>query len=644
MPTRSPHTPIVLFESYDPERNPRSFRFGGFVGAVEARTPGEVPGVLDRVECAVAANHHAAGFLTYEAAAGLDPVLRVKRAGEEVGFLTKAAANLPLVWFGIFRTRDEIPPGEFGSDEKFALSNWTPSLERAEYLQRIERIREYIAQGDTYQVNFTFRQRAEFRGSAVGLYRTLCRSQRAGYCAYLDLGRYAVVSASPEMFFSLSGNELTVRPMKGTAPRGRWWEEDEAIGRALQHCPKNRAENVMIVDLMRNDVGRIAEIGSVRVPRLYDIERYETVFQMTSTVGCRARPGVRLRELFSALFPSGSVTGAPKIRTMQIIEELETDARGIYTGAIGFLSPGNDALFNVAIRTVLVDRAQRRAEFGVGSGITFESDAAAEYQECILKSRFLVDVGQSSNVTQIDRPGRVGCPSPSLPHTSAASRSGRVHTHSAPADADFELFETILYEPTEGFFLLERHLERLEHSARYFRFRFDRDAALRCLALWSRHSDAKPSEGRYRVRLTLSRHGRLAVTHGPAPPAPSAAPLVAIAADSVDSADPFLYHKTTRREIYERAARSRPDCADVLLVNERGELTESTIANLVVALDGCFYTPPIFCGLLPGTFRAELLARGEIAERILFPADLRRADSIFLINALRKWTRVELID
>ncbi|MCX8037974.1 MAG: aminodeoxychorismate synthase component I [Candidatus Sumerlaeia bacterium] len=638
MQKHSTHTPIVLFESYDPERNPRSFCFSGYSGAVAARKPEEVPRVLDQIEAAAVEGYHAAGFLTYEAAAGLDPVLRVKKPAKPAGHLMDAADELPLAWFALFRTRTDIAPGTFGSDEDFALSDWTPSLDRDDYIYSIERIRNYIAQGHTYQVNFTFRQRAQFEGSTVGFYRALCRSQRAGFCAYLDLGRHAILSASPEMFFSLAGNELMVRPMKGTAPRGRTWEEDEAIRRTLRQCPKNCAENVMIVDLMRNDLGRIAEIGSVCVPRLYDIERYETVFQMTSTVRCRVRPDVRLGELFAALFPSGSVTGAPKIRTMQIIDELESDARGIYTGAIGFLSPGNDALFNVAIRTVLVDRAHQQAEFGVGSGITFDSDPAAEYHECILKSRFLLDAGLSHSE------GRVGCLSQPAFSASASQKNRVLPARSTPASADFELFETFLYELPEGFFLLERHLERLAHSAAYFRFRFDRAAALRTLHLWIRHSAAQSPERRFRVRLTLSRHGSFDLACRCAPTPPAAPPKVALATGAVDSADPFLYHKTTRREIYDHAARTRPDCADVLLINERGELTESTIANLVVALDGRLVTPPVRCGLLPGTFRAELLARGSIAERVLFPDDLRRAETIYLINALRKWTRVELID
>jgi len=586
--------PLVVLESHDPLRNPRSFRFADPIREIAAHKPDEVRGVIECVVREVAAGRHAAGILCYEAASGFDPAMRVK-------LLT----DLPLVWFGIFRDRVEITPGQFGSDAAFSLSDWASSLERETYANAIARIREYIASGDTYQVNFTFRQRATFSGSPIGFFRALCRSQRAGFCAYMDLGRHAIISASPEMFLRLEGRELTVRPMKGTMRRGRWWDEDESLARALEHCPKNRAENVMIVDLMRNDLGRVAEVGSVVVPRLYEVERYDTVFQMTSTVQCRVRENVALADLFAAVFPSGSVTGAPKMRTMQIIKELEDSPRGVYTGAIGFVSPRSggppgemDSMFSVAIRTVVLDNETKRAEFGVGSGITFDSVAEAEYAECKLKTRFL--------------------------------------TTSRP---DFELLETLLCELPSGYFLLSRHLERLEKSARYFGFRFDRQSVAEGLQTTARQWNA----GRFRVRLLLTRNGSVAITHGPAPPLSDGLPKVAIASAPIDSGNPFLYHKTTRREVYESRARTRSDCADVLLINERGEVTESAIANLVVAMDGRLYTPPIHSGLLPGVFRAELLEGGRIVERVIRPEDLEKAEAVYLVNSLRKWVRVKVV-
>lgn len=588
MPNSPLTPPCVLIESHDPARNPRSFLFTKPISQIVASTSAEVVPALRRVECEVADGRHAAGFVCYDAASGLDSALRAKLGVET-----------PLLWFGIFQERREIQAGALGSDEAFALSDWTPSLEPDAYARAIGRIREYIAAGDTYQVNFTFTQSAGFEGSVIGLFRAMCRSQRAGFCAFVDLGRHAILSASPELFFRLEGDELTVRPMKGTMRRGRWWEEDEALASSLATCPKNRAENVMIVDLMRNDLGRVAEVGTVTVPRLYEVERYDSLLQMTSTVRCRVRPGIGLAELFASLFPSGSVTGAPKVRTMQIIEELEDGPRGIYTGCIGFLSPGPDALFNVAIRTLAIDKTSRHAIFGVGSGITHDSDAMQEYEECRLKTQFLLT----------SRP-------------------------------DFELLETLLYETPSGYFILPRHLQRLKQSARYFNFRFDSSKVVEAL----NKKACELGDGRFRVRLLLRRDGVVTITHAPLTiPAPEPVPLVAVVRDPVDSRDPFLYHKTTCRKMYETRQKARPESYDVLLLNERGEVTESAIANVVVKLEGRFYTPPVYCGLLPGTFRAEVLEKENVEERVLRPEDLEHAEAVYLINSVRKWVRVRLL-
>jgi para-aminobenzoate synthetase/4-amino-4-deoxychorismate lyase len=431
----------------------------------------------------------------------------------------------------------------------------------------------------------------------VALYERLCLAQRSAFCAYVDPGEgRTIVSASPELFFRANGRELELRPMKGTRPRGRWPDEDRALAEELAASPKDRAENLMIVDLLRNDAGRVAEFGSVRVERLYQVERYETVHQMTSTLRARLRRDAGLADVFRALFPCGSVTGAPKVRTMQIIRELEPSPRGVYCGAIGFVSPG-EAVFSVGIRTLLLDAEAGTAELGVGSGITYDSDAAAEYRECWAKAAFV-----------------------------------RLEP------AEFRLLETMLWEPDGGWFLLDGHLDRMAASAEYFGYAFDRDDAVRRLAAAARGF----ARGPLRVRLRLDREGSMEIEAAPRLSSPEPA-RVAIAPEPVDSRDPLLYHKTTRRAEYDRRAASRPDCDDVLLVNERGELTESAIANLVVRLDGALWTPPLECGLLPGVFRAHLLARGEIRERVLYPADLARAEEVWLINSVRKWRRAEII-
>jgi para-aminobenzoate synthetase/4-amino-4-deoxychorismate lyase len=578
--------PLVRFDSLDPARGPRSLRFSGHRGTLVADGLADVLPVLRRVEEAVARGLHAAGFLTYEAAPAFDAALVTHPPDP----------RLPLAWFALFATREEVPALEGIPDEPFTLGAWEPSLGAEAYARRVGRIREWIAAGDTYQVNFTLRLAAAFAGSDLGLYGALCRAQRSAYGALLRIGDLSVVSASPELFFRWAGGELELRPMKGTRPRGRWEDEDAALAAELVASPKERAENLMIVDLLRNDAGRVSEWGSVHVPRLFETERYETVHQLTSTIRSRTRPGTSLTDVLRALFPCGSVTGAPKVRTTEIIRELEDGPRGVYTGAIGFVSPGETA-FSVGIRTLLVDRARGRAELGVGSGITYDAGAEAEYQECLDKARF-----------------------------------------ASHPPADFELLETLLWEPGGGWFLLEGHLERTASSARHFGFRFDAEHA------WAALADAVSGsvDAPLRVRLLAARDGAVRVETFPLAPQPEAPARVALSARPVDSRDPFLYHKTTRREVYTTRAAERPDVDDVILVNERGEVTESTVANVVARIDGSLWTPPREAGLLPGVFRRHLLETGEIRERALRPEDLWAAEEVWLINSVRRWRRADL--
>lgn len=577
--------PFVLFESYD--RNPagRSFYFTAPVEEISATSRDQVIPALRRIEAAVKEGLQAAGFIAYEAAPAFDPNFRV--------YNTSA---FPLLWFGLFKERHLIPAGKFYRDGQFFLTNAQASLDEKAYSQAVEHIREHIAAGDTYQTNFTIRQRADFAGDDLALYHRLCRNQRAGYCAYLNIGRYRILSASPELFFHWQNNQLTTKPMKGTRPRGRTTTEDREYVQQLQASPKERAENLMIVDLLRNDMGRIAEFGSVQVPRLFEVERYETVLQMTSTVTARTLPQVGVVEILQALFPSGSITGAPKIRTMEIIHAREDSPRQIYTGAIGFLAPEPEAVFNVAIRTLLIDTQTGSAELGLGSGITYDSSPAAEYKECLLKGNFLNQ-----------------------------------------ARPDFSLLETLRYENTAGYFLLERHLARLADTADYFGFQYQENAIRTAL----QEATTRMKVGRFKVRLLLSRYGAMQIFHQSLDEQPVW--RVALARAPVDSRDVFLFHKTTHREIYENRRTAQPEVDDVLLTNEKGELTESTVANLVVRLKGKDYTPPVACGLLAGTWRAELLERGQLAERVLHPEDLPNAEAVFLINSVRGWIPVQIV-
>ncbi len=392
-----------------------------------------------------------------------------------------------------------------------------------------------------------------------------------------------MLSLLPELFFERRGDRVITRPMKGTMPRGRWTEEDEALANQLRNSIKDKAENIMIVDLLRNDLGKVSVPGSVHVSSLFAAERYETVWQMTSTVEATLRPGTSLVELMSALFPCGSVTGAPKIRTMQIIRELERFPRGVYTGAIGLLRPGGDCVFNVAIRTVVIDKQTGVATCGVGGGVTIDSTAAGEYEECLVKSRFL----QMKPV-------------------------------------EFELFETMLVEDGE-IFLFERHLERLKKSAAYFGFKFNKKDVFPLLPP-IRVKTAK-------LKLSLRKDGRVKIETFPTTDNTDLQRFT-FAPRPVDSSDRFLFHKTTRREFYSD---------DIIMWNERGEITESGIANVVVRIDGELVTPPVSCGLLPGTFRAHLLDRGEIKERVITIEELKNASEIYLINSVRKWMKAELV-
>jgi para-aminobenzoate synthetase/4-amino-4-deoxychorismate lyase len=581
--------PVVLLESWSPERNRRSFAFSGFAGELCARRPEEVRPVLEEAARAVKAGRHAAGFIAYEAAPGFDPA-----------FVTHPPGDLPLAWFGLFAGRSAVQPGSLASGGTFEAPAWQPSVTREAYDASVQRIRALIAAGDTYQVNFTFRMRSRFAGDERAFYQHLCRSQRAAYCAYIDMGRFAILSASPELFFSLAPDGfVTARPMKGTRPRGRWPEEDEALAAELRASEKDRAENVMIVDLLRNDLGRVSEVGSVHVPDLWEVERYETVLQMTSTVRSRLRKGLGAVDLIGAIFPCGSITGAPKVRTMQIIAEEEDSPRGVYTGSIGCLSPDGSAQFNVAIRTVVVDRETGMAEFGVGGGITWGSSAAGEYEECAVKARVLT--------------------------------AGR---------PEFDLLETLLHEPGAGYFLLDRHLARLAASARYFGFRYDEGTVKAALR---REAERQPGE-RLRVRLTLARDGKVNVTSR-VPGGEIARPVrAALCTDPVNSSNALLFHKTTFRRPYEERLAKRPDCDDLVLVNERGEVTECCNGNIVAVLDGRAWTPPMSSGLLPGTMRAELIAGGGIRERVLMPEDLRRAEQLFFINSVRRRVPLVLVD
>lgn len=575
---------MARLDSFSRDKDARSFEFSGLEAEWTTHQLSEVLPLLGQVEAAAAQGLHAVGYISYEAAGAMDESLA-----------TGDGRLLPLLHFSAYRERRLIEAGEGLSAGDYGVGKWQPSISRAEYDEAIEAIRGYLAAGDTYQTNFTFRLRAGFSGDPAAFYGALCRAQAAPYGAYLDCGRFVVLSASPELFWHLAQGTLTTRPMKGTCPRGRWAAEDMALADELVSSPKERAENVMITDMLRNDLGRISKVGSVAVPQLFNAERYPTLWQLTSTVQSRLAAGVGLADIFAALFPCASVTGAPKVRTMEIIRQLEPEPRGIYTGCIGYVSPGPEACFNVAIRTVLLDCETGELEFGVGGGITWDSSAEGEYRECLVKARVLEE----------RRPV-------------------------------FQLLETMLWDG-EAFFLLERHLERLSDSAQYWGFSCDIEQVRMLLDEYAKSF----GQNDMRVRLLVGESGCAEIEAVPFLAAQGGPMPVRMAATPIDSADPFLYHKTTHRTAYQEARAMAPHGGDVLLYNERGELTEFCIGNLVVETAEGMFTTPVESGLLAGTFRAELLERGEIREKTLKKEDLGGAKAVYLINSLRRFVPVE---
>lgn len=549
-----------------------------------ANSPAEVPLVLDQIDALRTGSRvWALGWVSYEAAPAFDSSLTVARPHEA----------LPLAWFGLFPEPtylDRLPT----APETDPLC-WEPSISEATHNSALAQIRNHIARGDTYQVNFSFRLRAAAPSDPYALFRDMIHEQRGSYSIYLDTGRFVIASASPELFFERSDTEIVCRPMKGTAPRGPTSELDDERARALAASDKERAENIMVVDMVRNDLSKIASPGSVVTDSLCAVERYPRLLQMTSEV--RAHSAASLSEIFRALFPSASITGAPKRRTIEIISALESSPRGIYTGAVGVLPPEGRAWFNVAIRTAVIDRDVQSVEYGVGSGVVWDSSPRGEFQECMLKA------------SAIARPRARGT----------------------------SLFETILWDPARGFSLLERHLARLAESAEYFGIPFDQEGALVAL-----HDGITGRSATTRARLTLREDGTYECTAADITALPSPY-TVSLATLPVDSNDPRLCHKTTDRSLYDEAEPENPNALDIILWNERGEITESRIANIAIALGGRLFTPPITSGLLAGCLRAELLHRGELQERVIHKNELARADGVYLLNSLRGMWQVELL-
>jgi para-aminobenzoate synthetase/4-amino-4-deoxychorismate lyase len=580
--TKDQAAPFLFFEFADGNGDIQPLQFKNPVQIISTYQVSDVTDCLEEVQRAVDRGFYAAGYLSYEAAPAFDPA-----------FTVNTNAKMPLLWFGIFKKPAVEKPKE--SNGRFKVSSWEPLTDRAGYGQAIDRIKAAIENGDTYQVNYTMRLQADFEGESFAFYQQLSNAQASSYSAYLQIDGYDILSASPELFFRWDQGSILTRPMKGTIKRGLTLEQDRQNKQILKESQKDQAENVMIVDLLRNDVGAFAVPGSVKAVSLFDIESYPTVLQMTSTVAAKTPHDTSLLDIFTSLFPCGSITGAPKVSTMKTIAELEESPREVYCGAIGFITPKHEAVFNVPIRTVVVDLETGKATYGVGGGVTWDSSAEGEYNEVLAKAALL--------------------------------------TAKRPV---FDLLESLRLE-NGRYYLLNRHVERLLDSAEYFHFKLSRQELLESLDEFAE----KNNSGIKKVRVLAKKDGSLSIMASPLT-AILEEPEVTLAKTPMSSEDVFFYHKTTQRKGYAAHQSNRPEVFDVLLWNEKGELTEFTIGNAVFEIDGELWTPPISCGLLAGTMRAELLAEGKIREKVIMKKDLSKCTRIWLINSVRKWLPVRL--
>jgi para-aminobenzoate synthetase/4-amino-4-deoxychorismate lyase len=586
----------VLLDSARPDAENRwSWVFTAPQRVHTASDADAVHALVETLQEETARGHHVAGYLSYEAGYPF------------VDLDVPDSADQPLAWFGVYDAPRRVAPADVEAGLKTlgatpTVQNMRLGVSEAEYTDAIRAVRRHIGKGNVYQINYTAPLRVRVEGDPRGLYRRLRARQRVPYAAYLNTGSRQILSCSPELFFQREGDRISTKPMKGTIRRGRTLEEDRTLQEDLASDPKNRAENLMIVDLLRNDLSVCCRPGSVTVPSLYETEPYQTVTQMTSTVEGCLQADAGLADVLRALFPCGSVTGAPKRRAMRIIRELETTPRGVYCGAIGMAGPSDTAVFNVAIRTVVLDGEE--GTMGVGSGIVWDSDPGGEYEECALKGAFL-------------------------------TKPRSVQPRSAEPDDDLRLIETMRYDGL-CIPLFDRHVERLARSAEYFSFPFDEERFRRRVhrAVHGRGDDV------LKVRATLGRWGRITVTASPVEEATDEPWRLTLADERVDRTDPLFYHKTTRRGVYQRALETARAAGydEAILLNRDDEVTEGTYTNLFVRRGEVLYTPPVDSGLLAGVYRDYVLdTRPEAKERTLTLEGLRQADALYCCNALRGW-------
>jgi para-aminobenzoate synthetase / 4-amino-4-deoxychorismate lyase len=575
--------PFVLLDDARAEGGVPARLFQQPVEIATAQDAAAIPALLDRIDAWQAAGAWSAGFLTYEGGMALEP--------RTAPLMQPLADGWPLGWFARFAAVERIEQAAIPTLLPDPAGAWlgavTPTIDEAAYHDAMARILEAIRAGDIYQANLTFQATVAVGGHPLALYARLRQTARAGYGGVVWTGTHWLLSCSPELFLSVKAGQIMARPMKGTATRRADPAADRAATADLVADPKQRAENLMIVDLIRNDLSRIAEPGSVSVPELFRVETYPTVHQMVSDVTARIAPTTPISAILRAAFPCGSITGAPKLQAMATIAAVETAPRAAYTGSIGFVGPEGEAAFNVAIRTLALRDGAASATLGLGSGIVADSAAGAEWRECLAKGGFV-------------------------------NRAAGVH---------FDLIETMAFDPLAGLPLLDCHLERLGASARALGFSFDRHELRNRL----QHATFRQREAA-RVRVRLSVAGALAVEVAPMPPAPEGPAAVAIATLTVPREDIRLRHKTSDRAFYDDARRAS-GAWEVVFTDADGMLTEGSFTSIFVERDGMLLTPPLSRAPLPGVLRSQLISEGRAQEADLSPADL--AHGFFVGNSVR---------
>jgi para-aminobenzoate synthetase / 4-amino-4-deoxychorismate lyase len=582
--------PIVLIE--DRGRGVANL-FVSPIEVITATTSAETEITLQRLDAHLADGRWIAGYLSYEFGLALEPHLRSRLNAREV--------RPALCWLGVFEAPVEIAMAELDAvlgdlAPPPPVTGLTPEGARDEHIGRVARALDLIRAGDIYQVNLTHPLDFDYDGDPLALYAALRSRQSGAHAALVRAPGLDILSASPELFVEVSDGVATVRPMKGTTPRGADPAADAALKEALRADPKQRAENLMIVDLMRNDLSRLAKPGGVKVPAIFQVETYPTLHTLTSTVQATLKPSVSASDVLRALFPCGSITGAPKVRAMEIIADLETYRRGAYTGAVGHFSPTGEIRLNVAIRTAVLENG--RGRYAVGGGVVFDSNPQDEFEESLLKARILTDLA-----------------------------------------APYGLIETFAWRLGTGFVRLDGHLRRLACSAAALGFQCEMADLVKQL-----HQIGAAFDTDQRVRVQLERDGQAAITFAPLGPETDNTLRLGRAREPMHPGDPFLRHKTTRRDIYERAQTEAAAAGvdDAILMNTRGEVCETTRANLFVEIDGQVLTPAVVCGLLPGVLRAEMLESGAAVEAVLGWRELKIASRLWVGNSLRGLTLAEL--